>query len=185
MLLEDCSNSLRGDKCIHSLSRSNRGMKSGHRKERGRGEEEKGERERETENVKGHGVGVGSRGYSPDRAFPGTRTWPVPEDDQYELCELLHPAGTTYRPCSTVRTHPSPSERDETDGDERPPPLLARVRRLLRTRAPLLPPRVSRSPPPANLLLFFRSRYRWILADLWPWTTQKARRDYEGERVLI
>lgn len=75
----------------------------------------------------------------------------MPEDDQYELCELLHPAGTTYRPCSTVRTHPSPSERDETDGDdERPPPLLARVRRLLRTRAPLLPPRVSRSPPPCQ-----------------------------------
>lgn len=33
---------------IHSLSRLNGGMKSGHRKERGRSEEEKGERERET-----------------------------------------------------------------------------------------------------------------------------------------
>lgn len=35
------------------------------------------------------------------------------------------------------RTHPSPS--DETDGgnNERPPPLLARVRGLLRARAPI------------------------------------------------
>lgn len=150
MLLEDCSNFPRGNKCIPSFTRylaQTGEWKAGTGR---KGEEAKRKRERERErDVKGHGVGVCSRGYSPDRAFPGTRTWPVPEDDQYELCELLHSAGTTCRPCSTVRTHPSPS--DETDGDdERPSPLLARVRRLLRTRAPILLPHVSRSPLPIS-----------------------------------
>lgn len=59
MLLEDCSNSLRGDKCIHSLSRSNRGMKSGHRKERGRGKGRERERQRTSRDTGLESVPVG------------------------------------------------------------------------------------------------------------------------------
>lgn len=44
---------------IHSLSRSNRGMKSGHRKERGRDEEEKGGRERTSRDTGLESVPVG------------------------------------------------------------------------------------------------------------------------------
>jgi len=125
-LLEDCPNPPRSNKCTPSFIRSNRGSE----RERPRKREVGEIREKERMSRTG---GVGSRGYYPDRTFPGTRTWPTSEGDQYGLCKLLHPTGTTCRPC-TIRTHPLPS--DENDG-ERPSSLLARVRRLSRARAPV------------------------------------------------
>lgn len=144
MLLEDCSNPLRGNKCIPSFARylaRAGGMKSGRRGRKGK-EATRRESERTT-GLESVPVGIARIERSQERARdPRQKTINTNFANSYTPPERR----VALVEHSTVRTHPSPS--DETDGDgERPPPLLARVRRLLRTRAPILSPRVSSCQP--------------------------------------
>lgn len=134
---------------VRSLSRSNGGMKSGHRKERGRGKEKERERTSRDTGLESIPVSIARIERSQERARD------PPEDDQYELCELLHPAGTTCRPCSTVCTHILCLPTTPTANDRRPSSHVcvdccAHVRLFYLPTSPALPLPISS----------FRSRYR-------------------------
>lgn len=137
-LLEDRPNPPRSNKCTPSLARSSRGTRDEERtraatEEEG-GQGDKGEREKER--MCRGSVGSGSRGYNPDRAFPGTRTWPASEDDQYGLCETPTPHRNDVSPLYNPHTSFA-FRRDWWRRRTTVTPPRARVRRLLRARAPI------------------------------------------------